>query len=202
MDRKRLAVAVLLFLAPAAAVQAQDTPRVGLTMAYPSSIGLIWHVSPRLAIRPDLSFGWSSSEPPASTIGGGSSDATNLSVGIAGLIYVGKWDALRAYVAPHFGYGRTSTTTVSTITIGIGPGASINTSTMTTKGTASISEVAGSFGAEYTLGRRFAVFAETGLAFVHAPGISISTGSVTGATFASTRNSGTTRGGVGAIVYF
>ncbi len=31
---------------------AQDDPRVGLTMGYPTSVGVLWHVTDRIAIRP------------------------------------------------------------------------------------------------------------------------------------------------------
>jgi len=149
-------------------------------MAFPAAVGVIWRATDGLAIRPDFTFSQSGN-------GGDSLTSSNASVGlgVSALFYVRKWDNLRAYVSPRFGYQRSSFTY---------PGSSPSSiSTNTYSG-------AGSFGAEYLLHRRFAVFAETGLVYSHAstggatiyPGLSLETSSHTWGT----------RAGIGAIVYF
>jgi hypothetical protein len=46
---------------------AQERGRVGLTVAHPASVGLIWHPSDRVAIRPDLNLSWTASETEGPT---------------------------------------------------------------------------------------------------------------------------------------
>ena len=56
---KRLVLFILAFavaLAVASEAQAQDTPRVGLTMGYPATVGVIWNVADRFALRPEMTF--------------------------------------------------------------------------------------------------------------------------------------------------
>ena len=45
-------IAILLFIATSA--QAQQKGQTGLVMAYPTSVGFIWNVTDRVAIRPDI----------------------------------------------------------------------------------------------------------------------------------------------------
>jgi hypothetical protein len=156
---------------------AQETGRVGLTMAFPAAVGVIWHATDGLAIRPDFTFSQSAS-------GGASLTASNASAGfgVSALFYVRKWDNLRAYLSPRFGYQWSSFNY---------PGSSpASLSTNTYSGS-------GSFGAEYLLHRRFAVFAETGLNYSHASGIASG-----GLSLGSSSHTWGTRAGVGAILYF
>jgi hypothetical protein len=160
---------------------AQDTGRIGLTMAVPGAIGLIWQATDGLAIRPDLTFSQSGSDSGASL----TASSTSVGVGVSALFYVRKWDDLRAYLSPRFGYQRSSVTFA-----GSSP---LSPSTNAYSG-------AGSVGVEYLLHRRFAVFAETGLGYTHSD--------VTGATSSpalsvdSSSHTWGTRAGVGAILYF
>ena len=34
---------------------AQDQGKIGITMAYPASVGMLWRVSDKVAVRPELS---------------------------------------------------------------------------------------------------------------------------------------------------
>ena len=42
--------------------RAQDTGKAGVTLAYPASIGVIWHAGDNVAIRPDFTFSHSSTD--------------------------------------------------------------------------------------------------------------------------------------------
>ena len=50
---------------------AQEKGKTGVTLGYPASIGLLWHVTDRIAIRPEFSFAFTSNDvtttphPPA-----------------------------------------------------------------------------------------------------------------------------------------
>jgi hypothetical protein len=139
------ALAVFLCSAMAQPAAAQEPGDKGLTIAAPSSIGLIWHLSPALAIRPDLSFGFSGSDDEGSGI-----EISSHSFTLAGsvLFYTGRWEKLQTYVSPRLSYSWA--------------GSSIE------GGVASSQDgwgVAGSFGAQYGLGDRFAVFAEAGIGY-------------------------------------
>ncbi|HXD75760.1 MAG TPA: hypothetical protein VN628_18565 [Vicinamibacterales bacterium] len=211
-----LLLASMLFV-PAAA-RAQDAPKVGLTMGYPSSVGVLWQMGDRVAVRPEIGLSHASGDTsgvditiptPLST------DSTNtISTGLSALFYVGPKDlaaggsakpgALRMYVSPRFAYGRMTTSAAS------------GTSTADT--TLSTYQVTGSFGAQYTLGRHFGVFGELGAGYtrtntdissvVTITTSSISNGVVTqvirtqGVTSGSHSNLIGTRSGVGAIFFF
>lgn len=60
MKRVLFTVAVLLCASLPAA--AQESGQVGVAMGYPGSIGIIWHASERMAIRPDFNVAQTSSE--------------------------------------------------------------------------------------------------------------------------------------------
>jgi hypothetical protein len=177
--RARFVMAILaMMVLLARPSSAQETGRVGLTMAFPAAVGIIWHATDGLALRPDFTFSQSSS-------GGASLTASSASVGlgVSALFYVRKWDNLRAYLSPRFGYQRSSFTYP-----GSAP-ASVSTNTYSGSG---------SFGAEYLLHRRFAVFAETGLIYSHLN----SDAAASGLSLDSSSHTWGTRAGVGAILYF
>jgi hypothetical protein len=151
------------------AALAQDTPRVGISMGYPASIGVIWQVTDGVALRPEISFQKSSTEFTESISFGlsvdGTLDATTatskstsdfwqVSVGLSALVYLSRHDALRTYVSPRWAYIRDSSSTASGFS-----------DLRNFASTASGHLVAGSFGAQYALGRKFTAFGEVGLAF-------------------------------------
>ena len=79
-------------------------------------------------------------------------ESTAVGVGVSALFYVYRWDALRAYLSPRVSYSRTGSSTTSS------------------SGSATDSRVwsyltSGSFGAQYSLGRRFGLFGEIGLGY-------------------------------------
>ncbi len=198
---------------------AQDPGAIGLTMGYPSAVGVIWHVAERFAIRPEVSFATSTTDTPSlvGTIGGGTSVSTSgsttsssaIGIGISGLFYLGKWDALRAYVAPRVQYSRTRTTSEYTSERFVGP-PSLSTPltpvvvTTTTKSTGTSKSGTGLFGASYSLHERFSVFGEVGFGYTTSG--SSSTSSPAQAFDISTSGGGShgwsTRTGVGVIFYF
>ena len=50
--RRFFVLCSVLTAAAPALVCAQDTHKVGITMGYPASVGLLWHASNKMAIRP------------------------------------------------------------------------------------------------------------------------------------------------------
>jgi len=166
----RRLVQAFVLLSTAATAHAQDTGRVGLTMGYPAAIGVIWHVSERVAVRPELSWSHSSSEATSSgiTFSSGTnvvtttttstSDGWTVGVGASGLFYVRKSDGLSMYVSPRLMYTRNvSRMTSSTVFPPVLP----QPTEFTTSGYLG----SGSFGAQYALGRRFGLFGEVGVSY-------------------------------------
>jgi len=155
MSIRRLAVfAITAVLAAAGAVSAQDK-KVGLTMGYPSSFGVVWHVSDKVALRPELSLAGGSSDINGAGFSTGS-DTTAVATGISALFYLNTADKLRTYVSPRFTYAHSTTEQdLSSIT------------NSTTKATTNNTAGQGSFGAQYYVSNRFAVFGELGFGFSH-----------------------------------
>jgi opacity protein-like surface antigen len=173
--------AVLLYAIPAAA---QESGQVGLSVGFPGSIGIIWHASDAIAIRPDFSFSHSHSE-------GSTSDITTNSVGfgVSALFYTGKVrDSVRTYLAPRFGYARTITKVGGPVT---NPETHQNSY-----------QYSGSFGVQYTPTRRFSVYGEAGIVYTDSEAFfdAGTTGILTGGT--STNTAFGTRAGVGVVLYF
>jgi hypothetical protein len=197
-------------LAGSTTAQAQERGRVGVAAGYPASVDVIWNVSNRVALRPDITWSQSSGDTTTSvTLNAGvasavstsrtSNDTWNVSVGLSALFYFHEWDALRAYVSPRVAYTRgtihSSTTTILPIVIAVFPPPPPTAVTNTASTTMSGYLTSGSFGAEYSFGRRFAIFGEIGLAYTD------STTTTRPDFSASSRGFGT-RSGVGAMFYF
>jgi hypothetical protein len=190
--------------------RAQDDPKVGLTMGYPSSVGVIWNVSERVAVRPEVGLSRMTGDATGFDAAGqapiSTNDSTGVGVGISGLIYVGRWDALRAYVSPRVSYVRTSAS------------ASTSSSSSYSDSLSSSYLTSGSFGAQYSLGRHFGLFGEIGVGYSTTttaltstlstgiivlvggiPSLSTTTRLVTSSAHASSL---ATRSGVGVIFFF
>ena len=190
-----------LLLSVRGTAYAQDAGQIGISIGYPAAIGIVWHVTDSVAVRPDISFSTGSAESTAprfdilgSTVSAASSsDSTTVTVGVSGLLYLGKWDHLRTYVSPRFSYGRLSSSSGTTVTID-----NTNSNYTTT----------GSFGAQYQIHRRFAVFGETGFGYSHSrtsfsSGISLPVQPTFPVTTTETvSTSWGTRSGAGVIFYF
>ena len=183
-------------------VSAQDDPRVGLVMAYPASIGVMWQVTDRVALRPELGMQKASGEVTAtSSLLFGGTTVTNSSVtvndnwqvgiGLSALFYLSTHDKLRTYISPRWAYTRTSSTSATT------PASSAPSTGSTGNG----NFISGSFGAQFALARRFNVFGEIGLGYsrtVVAP-----TGNTSATLFTqSTSWNLATRSGAGIVFYF
>jgi len=191
----------------ATSADAQEKGQVGIAMGYPTSVGVVWHVADRVAIRPELSVSQASTTITTTTtltvpFGGpiqtivtqSTSDATTVAGGVSGLFYLWKREGLGAYLTPRYSYGRVTSTSSS----GSRPEAeTANTNHF----------VSGSFGAQYALGRRFAVFGEVGLAYSRTNQEPSSADSsapsppVSSRTVASTHTFGI-RSGAGVVLYF
>jgi hypothetical protein len=128
---------------------AQDKGQKGVVVTTPTAVGMIWHASDRIALRPDFSFSTSKSD---SANDESDSSTTGVNVGVSALFYVRQWDDLRAYVSPRFSYSRARATV------------DLN-GTRITESTSTVYGIAGALGAQYSLGRRFGVFGEAGLLF-------------------------------------
>jgi hypothetical protein len=193
-------IVAILTLGGVADAAAQEAGQVGVTMGYPASIGVIWHVSDRIAVRPEVSLQQISTTSTAvitSLVGSGgnvttttttiesTSDQWNTAFGASGLFYLQQWEALRTYVSPRFSYSR-------------------STSSSTTSNSGSSNEftsntyfVSGSLGAQYSLGKRFGVYGELGFGYSHQ-----STTNSFAPAGSNTGHTVSTRSGVGAILYF
>ena len=88
-----------LMTTPAAAQEKGD---IGLTISAPSALGVIWHVSERVAIRPEMSFSFSETDAESSTL----TDVSSHSFTLAGsaLFYLGRSESLQTYFSPRLTY--------------------------------------------------------------------------------------------------
>src|SRR5882762_8021149 len=136
---------------------AQDEPGIGLTMGAPSSVGVIWRVMEKVAVRPELAFTRVTNEyPSADVLGNATTTATadswQVGAGVSGLFYVSRWNGVRTYLSPRLVYTKSSSSSSSS-------------SVSSIKGESSMYTTSGSFGAQYAVARHFGVFGEVGLAY-------------------------------------
>lgn len=149
MKRSKASHLVFVFVFfVAASANGQEKGRTGLVIAYPTSVGFIWNVTDRIALRPDVSFTKATSESTA--VPTASLDSYSIETGFSALFYAKKWQDVAAYVAPRFAYSRSKAT--NTLASG---GATVNWSYPGSV----------SFGIQYAVGQRFSVFGETGLEY-------------------------------------
>src|SRR5690349_6856829 len=91
--------ALMLIVGGVGTADAQDDPRVGLTMGYPTAIGVLWHVSDRIAVRPEIDFSRSTATSEGtSPLGSLNDDETTSHVirpAVSALFYVTQRDQLR-----------------------------------------------------------------------------------------------------------
>jgi hypothetical protein len=190
MKRARLVALVLLCFPLHAA--AQDSGDAGVSMGYPGAIGVVWHLSDRVAIRPDFNFSWQTSEDTDEGPSQGlESSGTSYGFGFSGLFYTSKSDNLRTYFSPRFSYSRSHSENELS-------------RSQTAETTSNAYQLSGSFGAQYGLGSRFAVFGEAGITYAwmdatHFSGLSNPNFDNTGENEARAVSS---RTAVGVILYF
>jgi hypothetical protein len=189
----------VLVAAAAAPALAQGDRAVGLVMGTPVQVGVLWHATDRVAIRPDISFSWSSSELDAASIGdidySSSTSSSSLSLGLALLYYLGDADNLRTYIAPRYRVRRASMSTESAIVIPGIPDGIPATDRRDTRDTQVNHSGGVSFGASYAPGARLSIFGEVGL------DLAVSSGPRLGEIESTSRAIGTTAG-VGVVLYF
>ena len=179
-------VALVLLVCGLGTAHAQDR-RFGLTMGYPAAVGVLWHVTDRIAVRPeiDLSRITVTTDSTSTLLPDERDESTSRLIrpGLSLLLYVGRLDGLRTYVSPRFSYtsARTSQSDAS---------GDPETSTYL---------ASGSFGVQHLLGERFAVFGEVGIEY------SRSTFRVTAPPLldiATRRTTVGTRSGAGVVLFF
>lgn len=169
----RMAFAVCLWVASAASAWAQDDRSVGLTIGYPSAVGVIWQAADRVAIRTDTFFSSSWTDTDSANAGDeflrfvGTTSSTSgrtFGVGVSVLVTVAKWERLRAYLAPRAAYAQSSNESEISFSASL-PGIPtvIQPATFETKVTTQT--YGASFGTQYGLGERFAAFGEVGVAY-------------------------------------
>ena len=195
---KRVVIVLAALLVPSI-VAAQDTPKIGLTMAAPAAIGILWQVTGNVALRPEVTWTHTASESSQVDLGGGapvtSDDSNGVGVALGALLYVGGRDQFRAYVVPRFSYTRSNMSAAVDNNSILGP--------TTSDSSSSAYQTSGAIGGQYTFGRHFGVFGEAGLAYTRTNTTSSTTFLITQTTGSTSRaNTSSTRAAVGAIIYF
>jgi hypothetical protein len=178
-------MAVAVTLGTSVLAQAQEHGNVGVTVGYPGDIGILWHASDTIAIRPVFSFSHTSGE---SATGGGSS-GWSTGVGVSALIYLKKYDNVRTYVSPQFTWSHASTEITPTIPSQGSTAASVHNGSNGTGGN-------GAFGVQYTPSPHFGVYGELGIGYAHQKTTFDSPTS-----FSSKGNSWSSFAGVGIVFY-
>lgn len=177
-------IAMLAFAGTPAFAQQTQTPTAGIVLGSGSSIGILWHASENMALRPEVSISKSTNDFTTVTSASSSTTSTTdtWTTGFGGslLFYTAKWDNLRAYISPRLIYSRAK-----------------STNSVSGETTSKSFSTSGSVGAQYGLGSRFAVYGEVGLAFAWTPDTTSSSG-----TTKSSAHSIGTRSTIGGVWYF
>jgi len=156
-----LAVVAAVPARPAAAQQAGD---VGVTMGYPGALGVVWHVTGGVALRPDVAVTRSTSESTTTSTGifqgaalssSNTSEGWNTTVGLSALVTVRTIDRLRLYLTPRVAWSHATSDNETGLT------GALSAFTATTKGVVA----SGAFGTQYNVHDRFALFGELGLQY-------------------------------------
>jgi len=165
-----------LFCVLPSAASAQDAPKAGLVITSSSSVGILWHASERVALRPEFVVASSKGSLEA---GGAELTQRTLSPGFSVLFYTrSRSEDFRPFVAPRYVYGRSHGKSTSTIAPGVVESTLVTHSASVTGG------------AEYVPHRRFGIFGELGIAYSRAEPANTVT------------QSWSIRSVVGAILYF
>jgi len=162
-----LLVGTLAAVVSASSASAQDAGSFGVSMGHPTGVGVVWQITDRIAVRPelDLFIGGASTgvslgfgDPSgAITSSSSSSNLHTIGYGLSALFTVYREENLSVYVAPQYLHFSTKSEHVQEYTIFGMP------QRETTENSSSGHTVSGSLGARYRLGNRFGVFGEVGL---------------------------------------
>lgn len=178
MKRPFLGIAIFCLCLVPTFASAQEAGKTGVTMGFPAQVGVIWHASEKVAVRPEFSFTHSSAEAP-----GGETSSDTYGLGVSVLFYTKKWDNAAAYFAPRFAWAH-----------GRGESRS-DLGDFGSESTFDSYQYSGSFGGQGWFGSRFSVYGEVGIAY--------QTGSTdSGSSVDVTNKSWSIRSGVGAVLYF
>lgn len=170
-----------LFLSTAPA-HAQEQGQIGFVMSLPADVGLLWHVSDNIAVRPEINFSFGSSEGEIAGLATETS-RRGFSFETSVLFYLDAVDNVRTYVSPRVGFDWSTADDSDSVLDVSGDGI----------------EVSVSYGAQYTPVRRFSVFGEIGLEYAR----STATVDLGPGGEVETRSSGWgPRTQVGVILYF
>jgi len=159
-----LLAGAMVLAVPVRPVSAQEAGDVGVTMGYPGAIGVVWHLTDGIALRPDLTLSRATSESRtlgAELFGGAglastsTSDGWGTTVGLSALVNVRTIERLRLYLSPRLAYSYSSSDNETGLT------GSLSAFTATTSGIVA----SGSFGTQYNVHDRFAIFGELGLQY-------------------------------------
>lgn len=177
--------AVLLLGCGVATARAQDDHRFGLTMGYPTAVGVLWHVTDRIAIRPEIdasrvSFRTERSSTVIPIPQEDEATARSVRPGVSALFYLARRDDLRLYLSPRYSH-------------------SFNDNSQTGTSETTTWLFSGSIGAQHQLGSRFAVFGELGIEYGRSK-IRISDLPFLSSTTRTTSIG--SRSGVGVVLYF
>jgi hypothetical protein len=187
---------VVMATAMAAPAAAQERGDVGVTMGYPAALGVVWHVTDRVALRPDVSLTWTSSEstntltvfPGVAPITSTSAvESQSTSLGLSALVTLHRSDRFRLYLVPRAAWVR------STVDLDGGLAGEATVDTTTDGWLAS-----GGFGGQVAVHDRFAIFGEAGVQYSSQQATSSLT---TSRSRDETRTFGL-RSAVGVTVYF
>ena len=180
MKRSVLGLAVIIASLIPTFASAQEAGKVGVTMGFPASVGLIWHASEKIAVRPEFSFTHSSTDSSATN-----SNSDTVALGVSVLFYTKKWDNAAMYVAPRFSWSHGSSQSES------------DDGNFESTSSGDAYTYSGSVGAQGWIGSRFSVFGEVGLSYGTASSESDSP-------FSSEikNQSVSIRSGVGVVLYF
>jgi hypothetical protein len=217
MRRGQLVVCAAAVLLVGRVAAGQESGQVGVTMGYPGAVGVLWHLTTRVALEPEIAF---SRNRMTSTFESGiifgtgfttttvtsesTSEGWTVSPGINVRFYVGKWDNVSTYVASGYSYHRTLSTSTSTSSALIGvPGVGSRSEVVELR--SETHDVRGMFGVQYAPHRKFSVFGEVGLRYSTADLPQVMSSGVVG--IGSLNRSGTTSSfgnasAVGIAFYF
>lgn len=160
----QLVVVIACVVGAVGAAEAQQDRRVGVVIEYPASFGVLWQVTDRIALRPDVTLSWTTTETTSTlnVIGGPTtttttSEMSTTALGLSGLFYLGpSAEDLRFYIVPRLAYIWTSTETESSPPLPqLGAYGSDGTGF----------QVSGAFGAQYAVHERFRIFGELGVGY-------------------------------------
>jgi hypothetical protein len=156
------AAALLLTLAFAPPAAAQDKP-LAITMAYPGSIGAVWQLRERVALRSEFTLGHSKEADNVTLV-----EARSWKLGgtVSALMSLVRDGPRHLYVGPYYEYQRRKATYSTAVTSAIEDfGPAFVTTLVDVDARANEHSIGGVAGVEFRFEGRFSVFAEAGPAY-------------------------------------